>query len=443
MEITDTYKPAVFMRQRGGCSRRRTLELISMASSPPIPTASSAPATAADPYIWAVLAVAVATQAAGSVVAQGVYVLVPFWRDAFGVSLASASLAVTVMNGAQIMTMFGLGRAIDRHGERAIVGLAMLGMALAMAAAAAFADGLVALLICMAFLGGTYAAVQPGGTRAIMRWFPPRHRGLATGFRQAAVPFGTMIAAALLPFLAAHHGWHGAAWAAAGVSLLGAILFWSLYREGGEVAAKVERPLSLPALVRAVGQDPTFWPVLRLGIAMSAFQFTLTAHVIGFMADSLGFGLLLAASLFAGVQLAGIPGRVLLPWLSDRYRPGRRVQSFGIVSLLGAGAAAALAALPAGTPLPTAATILVVLGLFGIGWFPLYLLQIAEAAPKGSIASTVAFATTLCMVMMALGPFIFGLVVDHFSYAAAWSMLILPVIATAVPLLRHGARGSA
>ncbi|MFH5927313.1 MFS transporter [Roseomonas xinghualingensis] len=323
------------------------------------------------PYIWAVLAVAVATQAAGSVVAQGVYVLVPFWRDAFGVSLASASLAVTVMNGAQIATMFALGRVIDRHGERRVVGLAMLGMALAMAAAAAFADGLPALLLCMAFLGATYAAVQPGGTRAIMRWFPPRHRGLATGFRQAAVPFGTMVAAALLPLLAIRHGWHAAAWAGAGASLLGALLFWGLYREGGEVAGKADQPLPLRALIRAMGQEPSFWPVLRLGITMSAFQFTLTAHVIGFMAEGLGLGLVTAASLFAGVQLVGIPGRVLLPWLSDRLRPERRVQSFGIVSLLGAAAAAALAVMPTGAPLPVIAAILVVLGLFGIGWFPL------------------------------------------------------------------------
>lgn len=141
----------------------------------------------------------------------GIYILVPFWREAFGVSLASASLAVTVMNGVQIATMFTLGRAIDIHGERRIVGIAMLGMAIAMACAATFANSLPALLVCIAFLGGTYAAVQPGGTRAIMRWFPPAKRGIATGFRQAAVPFGTMIAAALLPFMAVRYGWHAAA----------------------------------------------------------------------------------------------------------------------------------------------------------------------------------------------------------------------------------------
>ena len=395
---------------------------------------STSPTPATDRRIWAVLAVAVATQTAGSFVSQGIYILVPFWREAFGISLASASLAVTVMNGVQIVTMFTLGRAIDIHGERRIVGIAMLGMALAMACAAAFANSLPALLLCIAFLGGTYAAVQPGGTRAIMRWFPPAKRGIATGFRQAAVPFGTMIAAALLPFMAVRYGWHAAAWLCAGVSVTGAALFWGHYREGGDVAAKTERPLPLARLAREVGQNSSFWPVLRLGIAMSAFQFTLTAHVIGFMADGLGLGLFAASSMFAATQLAGIPGRILLPWLSDRFRPGLRTQSFGLVSVIAAGAAAILAALPIGVPTPIILIVLVVLGIFGIGWFPLYLLQIAESAPKGSIASTIAFASTICLGVMAIGPYIFGLLVDHLGYGAAWSALIVPVVATALPL---------
>ncbi|XHE16001.1 MFS transporter [Agrobacterium deltaense] len=399
-----------------------------------ISSTSPAPVAATDPRIWAVLAVAVGTQTAGSFVSQGIYILVPFWREAFGVSLASASLAVTVMNAIQIVTMFTLGRAIDIHGERRIVGIAMLGMAIAMACAAAFANSLPALLVCIALLGGTYAAVQPGGTRAIMRWFPPAKRGIATGFRQAAVPFGTMIAAALLPFMAVHYGWHAAAWLCAGVSVAGAALFWGLYREGSDVAAKTERPLPLAKLSRIVGQNPGFWPVLRLGIAMSAFQFTLTAHVIGFMADGLGLGLFVASSMFAATQLAGIPGRILLPWISDHFRPGRRGQSFGRVSIIAAAAAAALAVLPIGTPPPVTLIVLIILGIFGIGWFPLYLLEIAESAPKGSIASTIAFASTICLGVMAIGPYIFGLLVDHFGYGAAWSTLIVPVIVTALPL---------
>lgn len=170
---------------------------------------------------------------------------------------------------------------------------------------------------------------------------------------------------------------------------------------------------------------------------MSAFQFTLTTHLVTFMVEELRLGVIVAASLFATVQLAGIPGRVLLPWASDRYRPGRRVPTLAVVSLH---ACAALVALPAGTPLPAVMGILVALGLFGVGWFPLSVLQVAERAPRTSVASTLALATTLCMAAMALGPFVFGLVAEGFGYTLAWTLLIAPVLVTATVALRSHRR---
>ncbi len=389
-----------------------------------------------DSRIWGILAIAVGTQAAGSIVSQGIYILVPFWREAFGVTLASASLAVTVMNGVQIITMYSFGRAIDMYGERKVVGIAMTAMAAAMAATALFVDNLVSLLICMAFLGGTYSAVQPGGTRAVMRWFPPHKRGIATGFRQAAVPFGTMIAAAVLPYFAVHYGWHSAAWIGAGVSIFGALLFWGLYREPDSIATKTAAPLPLKTLIRTVGEEKNFWPVLRLGIAMSAFQFTFTAHMISYLTDHFRIDIVLAALLFALTQFAGIPGRVLLPWLSDYYRPAKRAHSLAFISLIAVGTTVLLTLLPATMPMAAILVLLVLLGFFGIGWFPLYLLEIAEAAPKSSIASTVAFASTICLAVMALGPYLFGLMADWFGYQAAWFSLIAPVLITAGQLLR-------
>ena len=102
---------------------------------------------------------------------------------------------------AKILSMFALGRAIDSYGERVIVGLTMVMMGLTALAAAAFVTSFPMLLLMIMVLGAFYASVQPGGTRAILRWFPPEHRGVATGFRQASVPLGTAIAALVLPAL--------------------------------------------------------------------------------------------------------------------------------------------------------------------------------------------------------------------------------------------------
>jgi sugar phosphate permease len=395
------------------------------------PTAAKAP-----PYIWAVLAVAVAVQTAGSFAAQGVYIMVPIWRDAFQVSLASASLAVTFMNSGQILTMLMLGKAIDRYGERGVVSLMMFGMGAAAILCAVYAASLWMVLACMGLLGTTYAAVQPGGTRAIIRWFPPKHRGLATGFRQAAVPLGTAIAAIALPLTANAYGWRSAVLLLGVVSVAGGLVFWLLYREPVEQVSVTERVLPLPDLLKTVGRNPLFWPVLWAGIAMSAFQFTLTAHAISYLSNGLGFTVKNAASLFSFAQLLGIPGRILLPSLSDHYFPGRRARSFGWTMIIAGLTVGSFAVLASGTSQILIVALFILLGVFGIGWFPLYLLQIAEMAPRSSIASTVSFATTLCMIVMALGPFFFGVMVDWFGYGTAWACLVAPVLATAIPLLR-------
>lgn len=413
-------------------------------AKPVVPSAavpSSVPAPPrADGSIWFVLSVAVTTQAAGSMVSQGVYTLVPFWREAFGLSHGQAALAVTVTNGAQILSMFALGRAIDRHGERLVVGLTMFAMGLA-AWAASFAPTFPALLACLAVLGLLYASVQPGGTRAIMRWFPPEKRGLATGFRLAAVPFGTAAAALVLPWIAAGEGWRTAVWVQGGVGMVGAALFYLLYRDGHVRTAQAagERTLPVIELARTLARVPGFAAVLAAGIAMSAFQFTFTAHALSYLGDRFGLTLVAAAGLFSITQIVGIPGRVVLPWLSDRLFPGRRVRSLGWVMLGSALAMALLAAAPASTPSWALVTILGLLGLVGIGWFPLYVLQVAETAPKSAIAATVSAGTVLCMLAMALTPFLFGIAVDLLGYGAAWALLTAPVLVTAAVLCRSPA----
>ncbi|WP_163831610.1 MFS transporter, partial [Proteus mirabilis] len=106
---------------------------------------------------------------------------------------------------------------------------------------------------------------------------------------------------------------------------------WLFYREdAGDATRSQGAPARTRAeLIRTLGREPGFRPVLLAGIAMSAFQFTFTAHAILFMADQLQLGLMLAASFFAATQVVGIPGRVLLPWISDRLWPGRRARSLG------------------------------------------------------------------------------------------------------------------
>jgi predicted MFS family arabinose efflux permease len=100
-------------------------------------------------------------------------------------------------------------------------------------------------------------------------------------------------------------------------------------------------------------------------------------------------------------------------------------------------------ALPADASKATLAALFCIFGLFGVGWYPLYLLQLAEMAPKPVMASTVSFSMTINMVAISVVPPVFGVIVDRFDYATAWTALALVVAGGIAMLLKSAARRSA
>ncbi|MDU6495195.1 MFS transporter, partial [Bradyrhizobium sp.] len=157
--------------------------------------------------------------------------MVPFWREAFVLSEAQTGALLAAMNGGQILSMIPLGTAIDRYGERVVVGVTMLAMSAVSFAIGHFVDSYVGLLFGRVALGAFYASVQPGGTRAILKWFPPSERGFAMGIRQSGLPLGTAAAALLLPALAISAGWRNVTLVQAGIGMAGALLFLALHRD--------------------------------------------------------------------------------------------------------------------------------------------------------------------------------------------------------------------
>ncbi|WP_163068286.1 MFS transporter, partial [Acinetobacter baumannii] len=62
------------------------------------------------------------------------------------------------------------------------------------------------------------------------------------------------------------------------VGIAGGAVFWLFYREdAGDAARSQGAPArTMAELIRTLGREPGFRPVLLAGIAMSAFQFTFT-----------------------------------------------------------------------------------------------------------------------------------------------------------------------
>lgn len=408
------------------------------------PTATGEAWADGSAYRWIVLIVAALAQTAASITAQGMYTLIPPLQAAFHLSEATASLAVSALNGGQVVTMLMLGWLIDRFGERYVIACTMVLMGIAALAGSVLSASFSVLLIFVALIGTSYASVQPGGTRAILRWFPPRERGMATGIRQAGLPLGTAIAAMALPVVATTHGWPAALALQGIVSIVGGIAFGLLHRDDLKMQGTPSAaPPKFVAAVKLVAAHSAVWPVMAAGAVMATFQYTFATHAIPFVSARFHYSTIAAALLFSVSQWLGIIGRIGLAWISDRLWPGRRIRSLGITMGVCIAATVVMLALPADASKATLAALFCIFGLFGVGWYPLYLLQLAEMAPKPVMASTVSFSMTINMVAISVVPPLFGVIVDRFDYATAWTALAVVVAGGIAMLLKSTARRSA
>ena len=144
-----------------------------------------------------------------------------------------------------------------------------------------------------------------------------------------------------------------------------------------------------------------------------------------------------AGLLYSISQWVGIAGRIGLAWISDHFWPNRRMRSLLVTMLICIALTGCIATLPLSTPSWIFTVLFVLVGIFGIGWYPLYLLEIAAMAPKTAVASTISFSMTMNMIAISIAPPLFGLIVDVSNYQLAW-LVLAGCVLVAVVNLKHG-----
>ena len=75
------------------------------------------------------------------------------------------------------------------------------------------------------------------------------------------------------------------------------------------------------------------------------------------------------------------------------------------------------------------------LGFFAIGWFSLFITEVAESASEESVGMTVSFALTLNQIAI-IAPALFGYIVDKKGYTYAWLCIVVLLTISAVSLYR-------
>jgi MFS family permease len=345
---------------------------------------------------------------------------------------AALGLAVAVFFVTASLASVVMGRVVERIGSHRAMRVSATGSAVALLGVALFAGSWTGLAACLVLGGLANALAHPATHLSLAREVPANRQGLSFGIKQAAIPAATLLAGLAVPIIAVTLGWR---WAFAGGAALalGISLFVPAETLGGVRKVKEVRAGDVPTAPLVL---------LALGIGLgSAAATPLGAFVVeSSVASGLRVGT--AGLLLALGSAVGIVVRVVFGHLADGMGGGRLRL---VCAMLGVGVVGFLLLASGSAGLIVPGTLLA----FGAGWgWPgLFNFAVVKTNPNAPAAAT-GITQTGASGGAALGPLVFGLVVEAASYDAAWLLCgaialvaLLAILAGRAMMLRDRDRG--
>jgi len=338
-------------------------------------------------------------------------------RSEIGFGTAALGLAVALFFATSALASATAGRVVERVGATLGMRLTALGAAASMLGVALLARSWVALAACLVLGGLSNALSHPASNLSLAREVPAGRQGLSFGIKQSAIPAATLLAGLAVPLVATTVGWRWAFVGGAALSLMVALLV-----RGGVGG------LAPPSGGESRATEATFSALvlLAVGIGLGSAAITPLGAFLVESSVAAGLGAAEAGLLLALGSGLNILVRVVLGRLADEMSGGRLRIVAGMLAL----GAAGLAILATGT-----AGWLLVAGVvlaFGAGWGWTGLFNFAVVITNRKAPAAATGVTQMgASAGSALGPLVFGLVVEAASFGVAYLMSAALALAAA------------
>jgi sugar phosphate permease len=354
-----------------------------------------------------------------------VAVLAPELRAEFRLTIAETGIVLAAFTIGMTPTLLPWGLLADRVGERIVLPVGLGASALALAGVG-LARGYAELVLLLAAAGALGASVNAASGRAVMQWFDTSERGLALGIRQANVPLGGLVAALVLPPLAAAAGlgWTFGAMAAACAAgaIAGAMLLRSPARE--------EQPTTGPLDLTAPLRSRPIWLVSSGSALIIVGQTATMSFTVLFLNEGRGFSTGSAALVLAASQVLGGTFRIFAGHWSDRL--GSRIVPLRRLALAVSATLVVVAAF-ARAPVWALVPVLVVAGGIGLSWNGLSFVAAAEMAGTRASGAALGFQQTMLGIAGIAAPIGFAALVSTTSWRTAFLVAgVFPLLGWAV-----------
>jgi len=350
--------------------------------------------------------------------------LIPFFQPELELTYSQVGSIMTFLYLGAILMSLPAGWITDRLGVKKTIVFSLIFSGF-FVALLGFIGSYLAAVFFTFLVGLGYGMSNPPTTKGIMILASDGNRGLAMSAKQTGVPIAGGLAAALLPPLALLISWKFS-FVLGGVAIFFAgLLSQVLYRSAKEQNPP-SRPVAEEVSRRGWGKILKNRNMILLSVAgafCALVQSSLFTYTILYLKDARGFELIRAALCLTLMNGGGILGRIFWGILSDRlFKGSRKIVLQLLVSLI------FLITLVLALDLPLSplvlTCILFVLGASAIGWNGVYHAFIGEMSGKEMAGRATGLAMAIVFMGGAMGPILFGRIVDAYhSYRAAWYFL--------------------
>ena len=392
---------------------------------------------------WVVLLATLTIQALVAMALLTLPVMAPVVARSVGVPTTWVGGFVGVVYSAAMLASLLGGGAVRRWGAVRLsqVGLACSTIGLCLCAI----PHPVVMFLGAIFVGLGYGPITPASSHLLIKTTPRSQLSLVFSVKQTGVPLGGMIAGALVPSLDALIGWQ-LSFLAAG--LMCALCAWAV--QPLRVALDSDRdPTVRPSLVTSLAQPlrlvfshKRLRTMVVISLLFAIFQLSLATYLVTFLYEDLGWSLIFAGVALTVTQAAGVGGRILWGFISDRWLGP--IPMLLVITVLMVIGALGCAMLTSDTSLWLLFPILIVFGSTAIGWNGVFLAEVARLAPPGQAG--LATGGSLCITFLGIvaGPSLFGIMAGLVnSYGLSYGLLTLLAVGILIPLWRLRQHGQA
>lgn len=328
-------------------------------------------------------------------------------REALNLDAAALGSSVSVWSTAAALAAVWMGGLADRIGWQRSMLLSASLATVALVGIGAVATSWGLLAVAMAIGGVAHTMALTSGNLAILSSVPPRRRAFVLGARQSAVPGAGLLAGLSVPLIATRAGWR---WSYALAVLAPVAVIVMVLRSRSTDRADVTARLPF-RIARPDAPFAVFAIVSILGAALvnSVNTFTVSSLV------EAGYSEAASGALFMVGAFLAITSRVIVGQVTDR----RRSRGFGPITAM------LLAGIPGFLLLSTGSRFHALIGLvlaFGAatGWLGLTHFVVISHNP-GQPGGASGLILTTGFLGGAVGPVIFGAIVDRAGFSAAWT----------------------